>query len=191
MTKILKAKDVNIKEVLASLRKGGVVVCPTDTVYGLIADATDRKAVEKIFKIKKRNKNKPLPVFVSDIRMAKKLARMDVRQEKFAKSVWPGRTTLVFERKNSGKKLYGLDKRTIALRVPKYKLISSLNNHPLAETSVNVSGQPPLVKIKEIINLFQGKKLQPDLIIDGGDLKAGHPSKVIDLRVFPPKTLRT
>ena len=88
-----------IKRVGISIRQGMVTVLPTDTVYGLVADATNKKAVEKIFKIKKRQFNKPIPVFVKDIRIAKKLALIDKNQERFLTKVWPGKTTAVLKRK--------------------------------------------------------------------------------------------
>ena len=70
------------------------MICPTDTVYGLVADATNKKAVEKIFKIKKRPRSKPLAVFVKDIKMAKELAEIDERQEEILKNTGRGNTLL-------------------------------------------------------------------------------------------------
>ncbi|MCX6722789.1 MAG: Sua5/YciO/YrdC/YwlC family protein, partial [Candidatus Staskawiczbacteria bacterium] len=79
---ILKPSKQSLNKVVETLQKGGVVVCPTDTVYGFLADATDKKAVNKIYKIKKRPKTKPLPIFVRDFKMAKDLAEIDKEQEK-------------------------------------------------------------------------------------------------------------
>lgn len=194
---IFKIKQKNFEELVAitvkSIRQGKVIVSPTDTVYGLIADATNKKAVEKIFKIKKRPENKPLPVFIKDLAQVKELVKIDKTQEKFLKSVWPGATTLVFERKKSKIKLYGLDKKTIALRIPKYKLIIEIIKklkRPLAETSANISGKPTSNKIKEITSQFKNQKYQPDLILDAGDLPRKKPSIVLDLTILPPKILR-
>jgi len=181
------------KIILEAIKREKVIVCPTDTVYGLLADVYNKKAVGKIFKIKERKKKKSLPVFVNSLGMAKKLAKINKKQEKLLKSLWPGKVTVVLERKAGRKKLYGLDKRTIALRIPRYGLINNLNkklNQPLVETSVNVSDRPPMIKIEEIINYFQKRKLQPDLIIDAGNLKKSKPSKVIDLTGITPKVLR-
>ncbi len=175
------------------IKKGKVIVCPTDTVYGLIADATKEKAVKKLFKIKKRLKGKPTPVFVKDIKMAKKLAKIDKKQEEFLKSVWPGRVTAVLERKKIKTKLYGVDKKTIALRTPNFKLINFLLerlNRPLVGTSANISGKPASTKIKKVVPQFKNKKHQPDLIIDAGNLKLKKPSKVLDLTISPPRLLR-
>jgi len=95
-----------IESAIKAIKKGKVLIFPTDTVYGLICDAKNKKAVEKIFKIKNRPKNKPLPVFVKNIEMAKKLAKISGKQEKFLKKVWPGRVTAVLTlRQSQGKPL--------------------------------------------------------------------------------------
>jgi len=173
------------------LREDKVIICPTDTVYGLIAEATDKKAVEKIFKIKKRAKNKPVPIFIKDISAAKKLAKINEKQEAFLKLVWPGKITVVLNRKKS--RLYGVDKKTIALRIPNHKLVNKLLKKikkPLIGTSANISARPASVRIKEVIKQFQNQKQKPDLIIDAGNLKPAKPSKVIDLTSLKPKILR-
>ena len=205
-----------VKIVLKLVKQGKIIVCPTDTVYGLIADATNKKAVEKIFKIKKRPRRKPIPVFVKDIKMAKNLAKINKKQEKFFKKVWftrpnfrkcpqkkmveiapkiwagKGKITVVLKRKEK-KQIYGVDKKTIALRIPNYKLVNILLqklNLPLTGTSGNISRKPASTKIKEVINQFKNQKYQPDLIIDVGNLPKSKPSKVLDLTTSPPKVLR-
>lgn len=182
-----------IKTAIKLIKQGKVIVCPTDTVYGLIADATNKKAVEKIFKIKKRKDKKPAPIFIKDLKMAKKIAKIDKKQEKFLKLVWPGKVTVVLERKKTVKKLYGVDKKTIALRIPNFKPVNFLLeklNRPLVGTSANISGKPPSGNLKEILRQFKGKKYQSDLVVDGGNLKPGKPSRVLDLTIWPAKILR-
>ncbi len=182
-----------VKKVSKSIRQGKVIVLPTDTVYGLIADATNKKAVRKIFKIKKRLKEKPIPIFVKDTGMAKELAQIDKRQEKFLKKTWPGKITIVLKRKRTKIKVYGVNKKTIALRIPNYIFLNILLkkiNRPLTGTSANISGRPTSTKIKEIINQFKDQKYQPDLIIDIGNLPKNRPSTVIDLTGKKPKILR-
>lgn len=182
-----------IKTAIRLIKQGKVIVCPTDTVYGLIADVTNKKAVERIFKIKKRLPENSIPIFVKDIKMAERLAKIDKKQEKFLKSVWPGKVTVVLERKKTAKKLYGVDKKTIALRTPKYRLVNELLKRldfPLVGTSANISGKPPSIKIKEVISQFKGQKYQPDLVIDKGNLPENKPSTILDLTVWPPKILR-
>lgn len=173
-----------VKVVAKSIKQGKVIVCPTDTVYGLISDTTNKTAVENVFKIKKRPKRKPIPIFVKDLKQVKKLAKINKDQEKILKSVWPGKVTLVLKRKKTKTKLYGVDKKTIALRIPKYRLVIELLkklNCPLTGTSANISGNPASTKIKEIISQFKNQKHQPDFIIDAGNLKPSKASKVIDI----------
>jgi len=189
------------KEITKLIKQGKVIVCPTDTVYGLIADATNKKAVEKIFKIKKRSFKKPIPIFIKNINQAKKLAKINKNQEKFLKISWPGKITVVLERTRlrqdfggRGKiKIYGVDKKTIALRIPKYKLVNAILkeiNLPLTGTSANVSNNPSQTQIKKVISQFKKQKHQPDLIIDAGDLKPSKPSIVINLIASEPVILR-
>jgi len=203
--RILKVNQKNLKEVTEKVqqlvKEGKVIICPTDTVYGLVCDATNIKAVRRFLKIKRRPKNKPIPIFVKNLKMAKKLAKIDKKQEKILKAVWPGKATTVLKRTcfrkgfgGRGKiRLYGVDKKTIALRLPDYKLLNVLLkklNCPLAETSANISGRPTLTKIKEIIKQFKSQKYQPDLAIDAGNLLKSRPSVVLDLTSWPPKILR-
>jgi len=181
-----------IKKAVGIIRKSGVIVYPTDTVYGLICDATDKKAVKKLFKIKKRSFKKAVSIFVKDIKMAKKLAVINKKQEKLFKKYWPGKITVVLNRKGI-RKLYGVDKKTIAIRIPKYKFINNLQkklNFPLTGTSANVSGKPASTKIKEILKQFQNERSQPDLIVSAGNLKPAKPSTIIDLTGPKPKILR-
>ena len=166
----------------ALLKKGGVVVCATDTVYGFLADASNKKAVEKIYKIKKRPKSKPLSVFVKDIKMAKEIAIIDEKQEKRLKKYWPGKYTFILKLKVESRKLkvFGIKKNSIALRIPKYKFLNDLLkkiNRPLVQTSVNISTQEPLNSAEQIIATFKKNKLI-SLMIDGGELKKNIPSQI-------------
>ena len=187
--KILKAQKKSISEAAEFFQNGGVVICPTDTVYGFLAIASDKKAVDKIYKIKKRPKSKPLAVFVKDSKMAFEMAEIDEKQKKILKNKWPGKYTFVLLRKK-GLKFFDGGKNTIALRIPKHKLLNSLIkkiNKPLVQTSVNISGQPPLIKISDIIEQFSGSDI---LIIDAGNLKKSKPSKIINLTENKIKVLR-
>jgi L-threonylcarbamoyladenylate synthase len=194
---VLKLSRKNFEEILKitiqSIKEGKVIICPTDTVYGLICDATNKKAVGKLFKIKKRPKEKPIPIFVKDIRTAKNLAYINKSQEKFLKKVWPGEMTTVFKRKNELPKILFGKAKTIGFRIPKYKLVNELLkelDYPLAETSANISGGPAPTEIKEVLEQFKSQKYQPDLVIDAGNLLKSKPSIVLDLTIWPPKILR-
>ncbi|MFH1780807.1 MAG: L-threonylcarbamoyladenylate synthase [Candidatus Nealsonbacteria bacterium] len=174
---------LDLKKAITAIKNGSVLVCPTDTVYGLVCDAFNQKAVEKIYKIKKRPKNKLIPVFIKDLAMAKKFVIINAEHERFLRKVWPGKITVVLNDKKGG---------TIGLRVPNSKFVLDLIKHtgPLAETSANISGQPATTRIKEVLKYFQGKKYEPDLVLDAGDLKPAKPSQVIDFTGHGPVTLR-
>src|SRR3990167_9759980 len=126
--KVIKQSQRTLKKAITVIKSGGVVICPTDTVYGFLADATNKKAVEKIYKIKKRPKSKPLSVFVKDIKMAKEIAIIDEKQEKRLKKYWPGKYTFILKLKVESRKLkvFGIKKNSIALRIPKYKFLNDL-----------------------------------------------------------------
>jgi L-threonylcarbamoyladenylate synthase len=194
--KIIKIGDKDYLEIaIEAIQAGQVLVCPTDTVYGLICDATNEKAVEKIFAIKKRDKNKPLPIFVKDIEMAKELAEINAEQEEFLKKSWPGKVTVVLKLKpqNLNYRIYGVAEETIALRIPDYQVISHLSSvisSPLTGTSANLAGQPASTKIGDVLKQFEGQKFQPDLAVDAGDLPEAKPSQVVDLTSESPRIIR-
>src|SRR3989344_2054981 len=172
-----------VQEAYAALGKGGVVVCPTDTVYGLLADATNEKAVQKIFEIKGRPKNKALPIFVKDMKTAKRVAHISKKQETFLKKAWPGKVTAILRSK--GVLPEGLEKDgTIALRIPKYELphrILEKLDRPLTGTSANISGEPSCLEAKEVLTQFAKRKVRPDMVLDAGALPPSKPSMIIDI----------
>jgi L-threonylcarbamoyladenylate synthase len=178
---IQKQSNKIISGVVKFLEEGGVIICPTDTIYGFLALAENKKAVNKVYKIKNRPKSKPLPVFIKDFKMVKSIAEIDTAKEKITKKYWPGKYTFVLQRKK-GIKIYDGTKDTIALRIPKYKFLISLLkkiNKPLVQTSVNVSDSQPLTKSADIINQFN--KVKDLLFIDAGNLPKAKSSTIIDL----------
>ena len=182
-----------IEESIKVIEENGVIVFPTDTVYGLICDAENEKAVEKLFKIKKRPKGKPISIFVKDIKMAKEFAVINRKQERFFKKVWPGTITAVLKPKKNLPLNISQGKNTIGVRIPDHKLILKLIkkiNIPLAQSSANISGRPASTKIRDILKQFKNKKNQPDLILDAGNLKPSEASTVVDLTGKELKVLR-
>lgn len=192
----IKLSPKAVNKAVKALNNGQVVVCPTDTVYGFLADAENKKAVEKIYRIKKRLRKKPLPVFVKDLKMAKDLAEISRAQEAILKKHWPGRYTFILKSQppnfkgQSGPKFkiskLLIKNGAIALRAPNHKFLLMLLKRikrPLAQTSVNISGQPPLTKIKDILKLCKSRSTSGvvQLVIDGGDLPKRKPSSIIDL----------
>ena len=180
-------------ELVTRLKGGEVLILPTDTVYGLVCDASNNKAVERIFKIKKRDRAQALPVFVEDIKMAEHYAFLTINNKEFLKKHWPGATTIILEAKNQllSPLLYLND--TIALRRPDYKLLAEVLKNftgPLAQTSANISGQPAITKAKDILKQFEAQDEQPDLFVNFGDLPDRKPSEIIDYTEKTPKSVR-
>lgn len=182
--KVVKQK-IALSNAIKILKVGGLVICPTDTVYGFLALAENKKAVNKIYKIKKRPKSKPLPIFVKNIKMAKEFAQISEAQEKILKKYWPGKYTFVLK-----SQIPNPNAQTVALRVPKYKFLNNLLNKinkPLVQTSVNISGQAPLTRISDIIEQFSKQNI---LLVDAGDLPKRKPSAIIDLTMQTLTRLR-
>lgn len=175
-----------------ALSQGKVLVCPTDTVYGLLADATNKNAIQKIFQIKGREKGKPLPIFVKDIAMAQRIARFGTSQEKYMRRVWPGKVTVVLKSRGVLPKETGT-KDSIGLRIPEHKLVQLIlqnANTPLTGTSANLAGQPSVSDSKEIIKQFSERKYKPDIFLDAGKLPLSRPSRVVDITGLKHKILR-
>lgn len=182
-----------IQQAADTARRGGAVVYPTDTGYGLGVNAIEPSAVERLFKIKKRPANKPSPVLVRDIEMAKKLGFVDKKIEKVLAAVWPGAVTVVLEKRGATPEILTAGKRTIGLRIADYKISQLLMEQlefPLTSTSANYSGELPLLCAKDIIKIFHGHYPRPDLILDVGCLPPSPPSTVLDLTGPQPKILR-
>ncbi len=183
-----------LKEAVAVLEWGGVIICPTDTLYGMGCNALDEKAVNKIFEIKERPLSKPLPIIVRNIKWAKELAYISKRNDKIFEKIWPGRVTAVLPKKAIISDILTSNQKTIGMRIPDYPLIDQLLKlfgYPIALTSANISGQESSNDINEIIKVFS-KRLtrQPDLILDVGILPKSEPSTILDLTTDKPKILR-
>lgn len=180
-----------IKEAIKAIKEGEVLVCPSDTVYGLIGDAKNKETVKQIFKIKKRLKKQPIGIFVKNIKQARQFAYINKTQETLLKKFWPGKLTVILKAK---KKIPGItSKSTVGIRVVDCKLINGLLkklNSPLAQTSANISGKPASTEIKEVLGQFKNKKLQPDLVLEVGNLPVSLSSTVIDLTSNKIKILR-
>jgi len=162
------------------LKQGGVIAFPTDTVYGLGADAFNSNAVKRIYDIKKRPKHLPLPLLIGDIKQLDILAKPLSEIALFlARRFWPGGLTLVVPK---AARLPGyLGNTSIAVRVPAHPvclaLIQAINN-PLIGTSANISGNPSALTAGEVRQQLGN---EVDLIIDGGRCPGGGESTVVDV----------
>ncbi|MDP3697479.1 MAG: L-threonylcarbamoyladenylate synthase [Candidatus Taylorbacteria bacterium] len=183
-----------IKEAVRVLASGGIIICPTDTLYGIGCNALDGKAVRKIFEIKDRPLSKPLPIIVRDIKWAKELADVSKKNEKILQKIWPGRVTVVLPKKEIIPDILTSGKKTVGIRMPDYPLIDQLLKifgYPIVSTSANISGEEPTQDINQIIEIFSRRLTrQPDLALDAGILPKSEPSAILDLTGDKPKISR-
>tara|TARA_A100000164_G_scaffold260461_1_gene232442 strand:+ start:120 stop:1070 length:951 start_codon:yes stop_codon:yes gene_type:complete len=178
------------------LLQGGLVAFPTETVYGLGADARNDQAVAKIFALKGRPQFNPLIVHISTMQAAQKICHFDDRSKMIAEAFWPGPLSIVLkQQEGSDLSLLvsaGLD--SIALRIPGSPLARELitrANCPIAAPSANKSGRVSPTTAKHVIDSFTGQKENDiELILDGGPCEVGLESTVIDLTQKKPQLLR-
>ena len=172
------------------LQKGGVIAFPTDTVYGLGADAFNTRAVERVYEIKNRPGHQQFPLLVADVEQLATLAEPIPEFAWFlVRRFWPGGLTLVLSRKDS-LPAHLASGPTIAVRVPNHPvclaLIEGLGK-PITGTSANVSGQPAALTAEVVKQQLAGRI---DLIVDGGKCPGGRESTIVDVTHEPPTILR-
>ena len=176
-----------------TLLSGGVIISPTDTVYGILGNAADEEAVKKVFALKQRPEEKALPIFVKDIATARKIAYISDAKTKFLEKVWPGPVTVVFHHKGKLPPVLTGGAHTLGVRIPDHPFLLQLLakfSFPLVQTSANISGEPPAQNLEELKEYFAGKENEPDLIVDAGEL-GEKSSVVIDFTKDRPLVLRT
>jgi len=182
-----------LNKIASLLKNGKVMIYPTDTLYGLGANALDIIAISRIFGIKKQDKNKPISVIVKNIAMAKKIACIDSRVEKILKNVWPGPITIILRKKDITPYELTANTETVGIRIPSCKFIKDLMesiDFPITATSANISGEKDLLSPREILQTFSNCRCSPDIFIDSGKIKNPEPSTIIDLTTNIPKIVR-
>ena len=171
--------------------KGDVVALPTETVYGLAANALDAKAVSRIFEIKGRPAQNPIIVHVAGIEMAKRcVAHWPVLAEKLARAFWPGPLTLVLPRAKEIPEVVTAGGPTVGVRWPSHPFIQAVIREcgfPLAAPSANPASLVSPTNA-EHVRRYLGYRIP--LIVDGGQSQIGIESTVLDLSVWPPRQLR-
>ncbi len=172
-----------------ALAAGRVVALPTDTVYGLAADAFHTGAADRLFSLKERPRELELPVLVAEVGQARELsAGFTPVAEVLASRYWPGPVTLVLPRRPGLAADLGSDEATIGVRCPDHPVPLALCRvaGPLATTSANLHGQPPLTTAQEVAEVL-GPSVA--VVLDGGRCE-GSPSTVVDCTGTEPKCLR-
>ena len=183
--------DAAVKRAAELLRAGEVVALPTETVYGLAANALDEKAVAKIFQIKGRPANNPIIVHVAGVEMARRCVKAWPNPaEKLARAFWPGPLTLVLPRAKEIPGIVTAGGPTVGVRWPSHPFIQAVIREcgfPLAAPSANLSGRVSPTNAGHVRQQL-GDKIS--LIVDGGQSQVGIESTVLDLTVTPPQVLR-
>lgn len=180
-----------LEEAAGALRHGGLVAFPTETFYGLGANAMDRSAVARAFLVKGRPESKPLLVLVDSIKMAESLAlEVSDLARRLMAAYWPGALTLVFKATPSLPAELTAGTGTVGIRLPGHPLALALvraTGFPVTAPSANPSGAEPPTTAEAVRRYFDG---QIDLILAGGPTPGGHPSTVLDVSTSPPRLLR-
>ena len=183
--------ETAVKRAVALLRAGEVVALPTETVYGLAANALDADAVAKIFQIKGRPAHNPIIVHVVSHEMARDCVRhWPESAEKFSRAFWPGPLTLVLPRAAKIPEAVTAGGATVGVRWPGHPFMQAVLREcgfPLAAPSANLSNQISPTNAEHVRLQLAGKV---PLIVDGGQSQVGIESTVLDLTVSPPRILR-
>lgn len=184
-------EELELQLIKQELKSGGVVVIPTETVYGLAANAFDEQAVNKIFEVKGRPKDNPLIVHISNLNMLNDLVReVPEKAKKLMNKFWPGPLTLVMKKQDilPDEVTCGLD--TVGIRMPKHELalkIIEKTELPLAAPSANLSGKPSPTEVSHCVEDL-GEKV--NFIVDGGRCEVGVESTVLLVAEEPFVILR-
>lgn len=172
------------------VKHGGVVVFPTDTIYGIGCDPYNDAAVKRIFRIKGRDEKKPLPVLAYSAQDAEKLIALGRTGMALAKKYWPGALTIVAPiTDNRISPIVTAGSMNLAARVPANRCVLLLLKHCkyLVGTSANLSGQKSLKSVKEVL----GSGLAGfDALLDGGAVEKGVESTIVDVAGATPKVVR-
>ena len=163
----------NIRIAAQALRSGGIVAFPTETVYGLGVCADNDTAIDNLYSVKRRPRNKELSILIAepdDVR--KHVKQITPIANKLISSFWPGPLTIIFDLP---------DNRTVGIRNSSHHVVRDLLNaagKSIVSTSANISGRPPATDAQQVISSFSDKV---DVVLDGGSAEAGKPSTVIKI----------
>ena len=185
--------DLIINKTIKILKSGGLVVFPSDTVYGLLCDATNEIAVKKLIQFKDRPAGKPVSVFCN-FDLINQLVTISNQQLAVLKQILPGPFTIILSSKHKVNKFLESETGTLGIRIPMYRYIEGLVNKfnkPITATSANLAGRSPHYSVETLLKELSDKQKEfLGLIIDAGTLLRNKPSTIVDLSQTDVKILR-
>ena len=184
-------KYINLKEPAQIIQEGGIVIFPTETVYGIGVNGLNETAIKKLYEVKQRPTNKPISLLVNSIEMIEKVAK-DITEIEYdlIKKFFPGPLTIVLKKKDIVPDIVTAGFDTIGIRMPENEIALKLIEYagvPIATPSANISGRPSGTNLKEIMKDFNDKV---DYFIDGGISKIGVASTIVQVVNDNPYILR-
>jgi len=184
----------HLADAVEALRTGGVVAFPTETFYGLAVDPRSAPAVKKIFSLKERPPDQPLPLIAASIeQVAAQVGSITALAARLASRGWPGPLTLIIPASPLLCPDVHLSSGKVAVRVPDHPIARALAasaGHPITSTSANVSGQPPCSTPAQVIAAFCDRIDVLDVLIDAGQTPGGLPSTIVDASGDAPVLVR-
>ncbi|HEY2774608.1 MAG TPA: L-threonylcarbamoyladenylate synthase [Candidatus Binatia bacterium] len=180
-----------IAHAAATLRKGGVVAIPTDTLYGLAVDPWNPAAVARIFTLKGRDTDRALPLIAADIRQVRQwIGEMDATATRLAERFWPGPLTLVMHAPRALAPEVTAGGSTIGIRVPSHAVARALSatfDRPITATSANLSGQPATDDPDDVADRLSNGV---DVLLDSGTTPGGPASTIVDVTHVDVRLIR-
>lgn len=180
-----------LKEAAEIIKNGGIVIFPTETVYGIGVNALDSNAVKQLYQIKQRPLNKPISLLVNNMDMIEQVTKNISKLEyDIMKEFFPGPLTIILNKKDIVPNIVTANSNTVGIRMPSNKIALKLIEYadvPIATPSANISGKPSGTNLENIIRDFDGKV---DCFIDGGESKIGLASTIVQVTDGVPHILR-
>ena len=177
---------MDIEKIVTILRKGGIVIIPTDTVYGIVCDALQEKTVKRVYQLKQREFSKPMIILVSDIEMLKNYTKnWNSLQERLIDTYFPGAMTILLEKKDEIPDIVTSGKKEVGVRIPNnifLREIIKVLGHPIIATSANISSNQTITNINKLEDSIKEKV---DYLYDGGTIEgcASTIIKVVDDKI--------
>ncbi len=187
---MLGVEEEHIWRAAQTIKRGGIVVYPTESFYGIGADATNEDAVKRVFKIKKRRENNPILLIIGKKDMLYPLVNnIPDNAQRLINRFWPGALTIIFNASKNILPILSGGTGKIGVRISGNAVarrLAELSGVPITGTSANISGRPPCRSADEVIGELKGI----DMVLDAGILDAEMGTTVIDITGRPPKVLR-